>query len=94
MKLEHKELHAQLVKATKEPGVIGEAAKAVAEVLDNHIIKVEGYALPPLGLLRQLASGTVTGEMRDVFVMTDRLKAELPVMLEEHIQVRDKIGLG
>ncbi len=32
MKLEHDELHAELVKATKESGKVGEAAKAVAKV--------------------------------------------------------------
>ena len=31
-----------------------------------------------------MAAGDVTPEMADVLVLTDRLKAELPQMLEEH----------
>jgi len=84
MKLEHDELHSELAKATKEPGSIGEAAKAVAKVLHNHFVNEEAYAIPPLGLLPQLAAGKVTNEMADVLKMTDKLKAELPIMLKEH----------
>lgn len=87
MKLEHNELHAELVKATKETGKIGEAAKAVAKVLHGHFVKEEEYAIPPLGLLKQLAGGSISTDMGDVLAMTDRLKAELPTMLEEHRQI-------
>ncbi len=87
MKLEHDELHAELFKATKEPGKLGEAARAVAKVLHSHFVKEEEYAIPPLGLLQQIAQGGVTGEMREVLAMTDKLKAELPEMLEEHKQI-------
>lgn len=58
LKLEHQELHEELVRATKEPGRIGEAAKAVAAVLHPHFVKEEEYALPPLGLLSALATGS------------------------------------
>lgn len=84
MKLEHDELHAELAKATQVGGKIGDAAKAVAKTLHPHFVKEEEYALPPLGLLAFLARGEVTPQMADVLPMTDRLKAELPHMLEEH----------
>lgn len=84
MKLEHDELHAELVKATKEPGQVGQAARGVAKVLHEHFVNEELFAIPPLGLLPLLAEGNVTAEMGDMLVMTDRLKAELPKMLEEH----------
>ena len=84
MKLEHDELHSELAKATKEPGGIGEAARAVAKVLHNHFVNEEAYAIPPLGLLPQLTAAKVTNEMADVLKMTDKLKAELPTMLKEH----------
>jgi hemerythrin superfamily protein len=87
MKLEHEELHAELVKGTKEPGKLGEAARAVARVLHSHFVKEEEYAIPPLGLLQQLAQGNVASEMQDVLAMTDRLKADLPTMLDEHRQI-------
>lgn len=84
LKLEHEELHAELVKATKAGGKIGDAAKAVAKVLHPHFLKEEEYALPPLGLLPILAEGKVTPEMGSILTMTDRLKAEVSQMLEEH----------
>ena len=81
---EHEELHAELVKLTRVRGKVGEAARAVAAVLHPHFVKEEAYALPPLGLLAALAAGPPTPEMRAVLPMTDRLRAELPQMLDEH----------
>jgi hemerythrin superfamily protein len=82
--LEHEELHAELVRATQAGGRVGEAAKEVARVLHDHFVKEEEFALPPIGLLSSLARGEVDDNMKSVFGMTDRLKAELPKMLEEH----------
>ena len=87
LKLEHEELHADLVRATQAGGKTGEAAKGVAKVLHDHFVKEEEFALPPIGLLAALARGEVDKQMRDVLVMTDRLKAELPEMLREHQSV-------
>jgi len=84
LKVEHEELHESLRRATKENGELGEAARAVAGLLHPHFIKEEEYALPPLGLLRDLAGGRVTPDMKDVLGLTDRLKAELNQMLAEH----------
>ncbi len=85
LELEHEELHRQLVDAVKEGGKVGEAAKAVAEVLHPHFEKEEEYALPPLGLLSTLAKQTQIGpEMKSILTMTERLKADLPNMIEEH----------
>ena len=84
LKLEHEELHAELVRATQAGGRVGEAAKEVARVLHDHFVKEEEFALPPIGLLSSLARGEVDDSMKSVFGMTDRLKAELPKMLEEH----------
>jgi len=82
--VEHQELHEELLKGTKEPGDVGEAAKAVAELLHPHFVKEEEYALPPLGLLASLAQGKVTPEMASAIPMADKLKAELAHMLQEH----------
>jgi hypothetical protein len=84
LKLEHDELHADLVKATQAGGTVGEAAKEVAKVLHDHFVREEEFALPPIGLLSALARGEVDENMKSVLHMTDRLKAELPEMLEEH----------
>jgi hypothetical protein len=87
LKVEHEELHAELVALTKAPGRVGEAARRVASLLHPHFVKEEEYALPPLGLLGVAASGKITPEMRAVVTMTDRLKEDLPHMLAEHRQV-------
>ncbi|HQM81047.1 MAG TPA: hemerythrin domain-containing protein [Syntrophorhabdaceae bacterium] len=84
LKAEHEELHAELAKATKEKGKIGDAAKTVAEVLHPHFVKEEEYAMPPLGLLPIIARGKISMEMWEALMMTDKLKAELKQMLKEH----------
>jgi hypothetical protein len=78
MKIEHDELHADLVKTIKAGGQSGEAAKAVAKVLHNHFVKEVEYALPPLGLLVALSEGKFEPGMAGVLKMTGKLKAELP----------------
>ena len=81
---EHREIHEVLVAATREQGAVGEAARGLAGVLDPHFQREEEIGTPPLGLLRPLASGPATADMRGVLSMTDALEAELPKMLEEH----------
>jgi hypothetical protein len=82
--LEHEELLAGLAHATTLNGRVGAAAKAVTALLHSHAEKEEAYALPPLGLLPQLAAGAVTPEMGRVLAQTDLLKANLAELLAEH----------
>ena len=85
--VEHHRLHVQLVKATKEPGAVGEAAREVARLLHPHFVREEQFALPPLALLQELAHDGVRAEMAEVLPMTRRLKAELATMLVEHQRI-------
>lgn len=87
LKLEHRELHGELVEAVKTSGPIGKAAEAVAKVLHPHFVKEEEYALPPIGLLQVLAKGKVSKDMKDVLVMTDKLKKDLPICLKNTRQL-------
>lgn len=87
LQVEHEELHARLVKATKEPGALGEAAREVARLLHPHFVREEEFALPPLALLEKLAREGVTAGMTEVLPMTRRLQAELPQMLAEHRRI-------
>ncbi len=87
MKVEHEELHSELKKATQEQGSLGDAAKAVAEILHPHFVKEEEYAMPPLGLLNVLAEGRLPATMKDALLMSNRLKTELGQMLEEHKKI-------
>lgn len=84
LKEEHERLHSDLVRAGKEPGKIGEAARTVARLLRPHFTKEEQFALPALALLPDLAQGKFTPEMVDVMSLTAQLKHELPTMLNEH----------
>jgi len=88
MRIEHAEIHEELVRATRLSGPIGDAARSLAAILHPHFVREEEIALPPLGLLAPLARGELTAEMRDVLAMTDALRAELPRMLEEHEAIR------
>jgi len=91
LKLEHEELHKELVKATNAEGRVGNAAKVVAKILHPHFMKEEEFGLPPLGVLKLLAEGKRLEEMKNVLAMTDRLKTELPQMLEEHREIVDAL---
>jgi hypothetical protein len=92
LELEHEELHEQLFKGIKEGGKIGEAAKAVADILHPHFEKEEEYALPPLGLLSFLLSedqgeGKIIEMKNNVIFMADKLKTDLSHMIEEHNEI-------
>ena len=79
--------NARLLEATREPGAVGGAAREVARLLHPHFVREEEFALPPLALLAEIATGGVTSEMAEVLPMTRRLEAELPAMLAEHREI-------
>lgn len=88
LQTEHEEIHEALVAATRAPGRVGAAAKALAAVLDPHFERENQIALPPLGLLAPLAAGDTPAGMQEALVMTDALRKELSRMLEEHKRIR------
>lgn len=87
LKLEHEELHSELVNIKNSGGEIGKAAEVVANILHPHFVKEEEYSTPPLGLLQAIVANKITRDMKDVFAMTDRMKADLPEMIEEHKKI-------
>jgi len=87
LKVEHAELHAELVEATKAGGRVGEAAREVAKRLHPHFVREEEFALPPLGLLASLAKEAVSPDMAGVLALTSKLEAELQGMLAEHKEI-------
>jgi iron-sulfur cluster repair protein YtfE (RIC family) len=90
VQVEHEAIHSALVEATRAPGRVGAAAKALAEVLHPHFVREEEIALPPLGLLAPLAVGDrlEDADVSAVLAMTDSLRRELPRMLVEHTRIR------
>ena len=89
---EHRELHEELDKAIKSGGRTGDAAKIVEQHLSVHFEKEEEYALPQLALLVPLAEGRVSAEMKPAIELSDRLKADMPKMLEEHKQIVEALN--
>ena len=91
---EHEAIHSALVEATRAPGPVGAAAKALADVLHPHFVREEEIALPPLALLRPLSAGETPPEttVSTVAEMTRALRAEMPRMLEEHARIRTAVA--
>lgn len=88
LRVEHRELHKKLDEIVNIPGPIGKAAEGVVSILHPHFIKEEEYALPPLGMLKNLVEGEVYSDMEEkVIAMTSKLKKDLPNMLDEHKRV-------
>lgn len=85
---DHEAIHSALVDATRAPGKVGVAARALATVLHPHFVREEEIALPPLGLLASLAAGETPAESTEVVAMADALKRELPMMFQEHGRIR------
>jgi hypothetical protein len=84
LRREHEELHADLGRASKMPGRLGETAREVARIMHPHFLREDEYAIPPLSLLPRLAKGQMTPDMADVLPLVERLKEEMPLMIEEH----------
>lgn len=58
VRTEHGAIHDTLKEATRATGRVGPAAQELARILHPHFVREEEIALPPLGLLSQLASAT------------------------------------
>lgn len=84
LQLEHDELRNFLVRAAKEKGELGNAARLVARLAEPHFAKEEKFALPALGLLSALARGEYAPAMGELLAHTDWLAQHLEDLLGEH----------
>ena len=91
LKAEHQELRTELDKAASLGGTLGDAAKAVERVLLPHLKKEEEFVLPPLSILPLLTEGEVTVEMGASLPMTNRLRTELPHLIEDHRAINSEL---
>ena len=95
LEIEHNELHEQLKEAIGSGGKTGDATKVSYELLHPHFEKEEEYAMPPLGLLTYLTrqkevdmTSADAGQYQNtILAMTDKLKEDLPNMLDEHKKI-------
>ena len=93
MEEEHEELHAELAKATKIRGKVGDAAKRVAEVLHPHFENENEFALPVIGVARELVEGKTSPDFDKALELHDRFKAEYEKMLQEHVEIVKTLDL-
>jgi hypothetical protein len=86
LKLDHEELHGGVVRASRERGPIGAAAKRVLRVMTPHMEKEEAFAHPPLGLLEEVSRGSrpSDAEIAEALTMARRLRSDILDMLAEH----------
>ena len=87
MKEEHEELHQELKKATEMPGIVGQAAKKVAQILHPHFEKENEVALPEISVARERAEGKTSPNFAAAKKLCDRFSAEYPKMLEDHVNI-------
>ena len=83
LKSEHQALYAEINKAAKLEGRTGKATRLVARLIERHFAKEEEFVLPPLGLLPDLAQGTIETQMAAAITMAAKLHDQLPDLLAE-----------
>lgn len=83
----HEAFHSEFVKATKDPGKVGDAARAIEKLGTAHFAKAKDV-FPPLGLLPRLAEGKVTPDMREAVKIAEKLRAGLPQIHREHSELQ------
>ena len=91
LKSGHEAIEAGLRRAMKEPGALGEAARAVARILDGHHMREEKFALPPLGLLKALGRGETPSGLAEAAELVLGLRREMPQMIDEHRQIAEAL---
>lgn len=84
IKAEHDSLHAQLVRIIHSGGQTQEAARRLARVLHPHFLAEEALALPPLGVLKDLAKQRKSKQAEKAISLSQSLERNLARMLQDH----------
>lgn len=88
---EHESLRRALAQATREPAKVGEAAWALAALMEPHFVKEEELALPPLGVLPTVAAGETIPDSARIMSLATRLEAELGEHILHHARSEEEI---
>lgn len=80
---EHEALHAEIREAMRLDGRTGKATRLVERLIERHFARENEFALPPLGLLPQLAQGAIETDMAAAITLAAKLHDELPNLLAE-----------
>ena len=81
---EHREIRRELARAVEAGGKTGEAARNLSRVLLPHMEREDRLALPPLGILEDLARRTGPLDPSAVLRHHEALVEALPELLREH----------
>jgi hypothetical protein len=84
MALEHEAIHERLAAAIAAGGRTGAAARNVEAQLAPHFAEENRFALPPLGVLPQLAREGSSEQMRPAIAMARYVEENLDRFIEEH----------
>ena len=92
VKNEYEDLYWKLNRAARTRGEVGQAAMAAFRHLQAHFPKDQEFALPPLHLLPTVARENVNEEIDQIQTMCDKLKRQLPQLLDEGEQIIRELG--
>ena len=81
LKSEHDGFLAEIRAAGRLEGGTGKAARLVERLLERHFALEDEFVFPPLGLLPELAQGTVEPDMAAAVVMASKLHDEMANLL-------------
>ncbi len=92
MRVEHDNTLQELTTLSRRKGPVGVEARKALALFKLHWQREEEFILPPLTLLRELADGKVSPDMKWAIAMADRVKAEREKTYQEHTQITDAMN--
>jgi hypothetical protein len=84
---EFQQIEADLESVTAVPGRLGATARQLVGLLETHFVRQQELVLPPLGLLLPLSRRAMSRDMATLLPLIDRLRDELPRLLDEHLKI-------
>ncbi len=84
IKEEHDYLLDKVYKMTLWQDSTGLAAIKLYDLMKHHFAEEEDYVLPPLGLLPLVANGKLPDQMKEVILLTEKVKSHLIHLDAEH----------
>lgn len=87
----HESLQEDLNTIIELGGIVGDKAKYVSKILAQHFKKEEEYALPPLGLLLELAEGHWELAPDAAFSISDKIYSQVKELKEEHEKISTEL---
>lgn len=84
IKAAHEQLHADLVRVSRESGELGNAAKVAIRLLQGHFERAEAHVLPLLSLLPGLAAGGASADLPGAEALAKGVRDEVRQLIQGH----------